>query len=284
MARKTTAKAAKKRQAKPAVPADTSLPPGMTRAASDRTASWTTVGSSIPPPQAKPSARPAKSEDLLLVCLQDPFDGIGSSAKIVEAYIPASDHDSNHQWRLRSVMEMHPPRFFESWATRGSFTLDLTVQGSASEAAGRWGGEAGTRTGAGTCRVMVMRDADHKIRVSLVSGTRHAAEVRMPRPDTQLIPECRRRIRIERKKRTTAGAVAVISNKGWSRLIAGSAVTTKGLAFDGKWRSNLEKGDGDATAQGNMGLRSHVPHGLCGSLPQPRMAGTCGRLSLNAGM
>jgi hypothetical protein len=251
MARKTTAKAAKKRQAKPAVPADTSLPPGMTRAASNRTAAWTTVGSSIPPPQAKPSARPAKSEDLLLVCLQDPFDGIGSSAKIVEAEIAASDHDSNHQWRLRSVMEMHPPRFYESWATRGSFTLDLTVQGSASEAAGQWGGEAGTRTGTGTCRVMVMRDADHKIRVSLVSGARHAAEVRMPRPDTHRFLNADVGFELNGKNGLTAGAVAVISDNSWSRLIAGSAVTTKGLAFDGKWRSNLEKGDGDATAQGS---------------------------------
>jgi hypothetical protein len=213
-------------------------------------APWTLAGSAVSQPAANPAPAVAKSEELLLVCLQDPFDAIGSSSKIVDARIPASDLDSNHLWRLRSVLEMHPPRFFESWATRGSFTLDLTVNGSVTESAGNWGGQAVTRTATGTCRVMVMRDADNKIRFSIVTGARHAGEVGMPGPDTKRFLNADVGFELNGTNGLTAAAVAVISNKSWSRLIAGSAALTKGLAFDGKWRTNLEEGDGDSTALG----------------------------------
>lgn len=227
------------------------LPPGMTATGGSSTIEpWAMTGSSIPQPAANSSSKEAKSGELLLVCLQDPFVGIGSSSKIVDADIPASDHDSNHQWRLRAVLEMHPQRFFEGWATRGSFTLDLTVNGSVTESAGQWGGKASTLTSTGSCRVMVMRDADSKIRFSLASGAVHAVEARMPRPDTTRFLNADVGFELNGTNGLTAGAVAVISNKSWSRLIAGSTASTKGLAFDGKWRSNLDNADGDSTAQG----------------------------------
>jgi hypothetical protein len=263
--------AKKKTVRKAALTSKSVLPTGKTAAgaASSAVAPWTIVGSSIAQPAAKPSPAVAKSAELLLVCLQDPFDAIGSSSKIVDAKIPASDLDSNHVWRLRAVLEMHPPRFFESWATRGSFTLDLTVNGSVTESAGQWGGKASTFTGTGTCRVMVMRDTDNKIRFSLVSGARHASELGMPTPDTKRFLNADVGFELNGTDGLTAGAVAVISNKSWSRLIAGSDATTKGLAFDGKWRSNLEEGDGDSTAQGTwaFAVMSRADYlVLCGNL------------------
>ncbi|BCU78392.1 hypothetical protein llg_31070 [Luteolibacter sp. LG18] len=220
------------------------LPPGMSRAGSDNpipVAPWQVAA----PPKA------VASEDMLLVCLQDPFEGIGaSSSKIVDATVPASDHDPRHLWRLESVLEMNLPRFFESWATRGSFTLDLTVAASVRESAGHWGGNARTTSATGNCRVMVMRDGDNKIRFSLGSGARQATETSMPRPDVQRFLNADVAFEANGANGLTAAAVAVISNKSWSRLIAGSAVLTKGLAFDGKWRTNLESGDGDSAAQG----------------------------------
>jgi hypothetical protein len=230
-----------------------SLPPGMTVAGpgSNPIAPWVVAGSTPPQAAANPSANVPSKDEMLLVCLQDPFAGIGTStAKIVDVHVPASDHDSTHQWRLRAVLEMHSPCFFESWATRGSFTLDLTVQASVAEAAGQWGGSANTLTGTGSCRVMIMRDGDNKVRMSLVSEALHATEKPMPRPDTKRFLNADVAFDANGASGLTAGAVAVISNKSWSLLIAGSAVTTNGLAFDGKWRDNLEEGDGDATAKG----------------------------------
>jgi len=44
--------------------------------------------------------------------------------------------------------------------------------------------------------------------------------------------------------------VAVISTRNWSLLIAGSNAATQGLAFDGKWRRNLDENDGAASVPG----------------------------------
>ena len=188
---------------------------------------------------------------MLLVCLQDPFDAVGSSSLITHVSAVASDGFPNHLWRLESVLEMNPPRFFESWATRGSFTLDLKVNASVSAMAGTWGGHEQTSSGSGSCKVMIMRDLANKIQFSLASGARHATEKMMPKPETKRHLNADVGFEVNGATGLTAGATAVISQKNWSRLIAGSAAAAKGLAFDGKWRANLEDGDCDAGAQGS---------------------------------
>jgi hypothetical protein len=251
--KKTTPKSTSKVKTKLAAKRKLAVPPGTTSAgaSSNPIAPWAMSVSPLTRPEANLALALATAQEPLLVCLQDPFDGIGTSwSKIVDSDIPASDNNPLHQWRLRSVMELNPPRVFESWATRGSFTLDLTVRGSVTESAGQWGGNVDTFTSTGTCRVIVMRDADNKVRMSLVAGVRHADEKRLPSPDANRFLNADVGFEANGSSGITAGAVAVISTKNWSRLIAGSAVVTKGLAFDGKWRSNLEEGDGDSTAQG----------------------------------
>ena len=197
----------------------------------------------------KPGVIPP-AEDLLLVCLQDPFDAVGDSSAIVRSRVPTVDGNADHAWMLEAVLELNPPRFFAGWATRGSFTLDLSVHASASPAAGTWGGTVTTTSGSGNCRVMVMRDSTNKVRCSLASGARHAAEQAMPSPDTGRFLNADIAFELNGTSGLSAGAVAVISNRNWSHLIAGSSATTQGLAFDGKWRQKLDDGDGDAAALG----------------------------------
>lgn len=216
------------------------------------------VAAANPIPGTSPLAAPPSSE-LLLVCLQDPFDAVGDSSVIVHAAVPAASGNPTHQWRLESVMEMNPPRFFESWATRGSFIIDISVSASAQPAAGTWGGTATTLSGSGVCRVTVMRDADDKVHFSLESDARHAPEKPMPQPDDQRFLNADIAFEVNGKTGLTAGAVAVISNKPWSRLIAGSSAATKGLAFDGAWRRNLADGDGDSSVLGTWAFAVMTP-------------------------
>lgn len=188
--------------------------------------------------------------DLLLVCLQDPFDAVGDSSTIVRSSVPTADGNTAHSWQLEAVLEMNPPRCFEGWATRGSFTLDLSVHATASPATGTWGGTVLTLSGSGNCRVIVMRDSNNKVRFSLATGTRHAAEMSMPMPDDARFLNADIAFELNGTSGLSAGAVAVISSRNWSRLIAGSTVAARGLAFDGKWRQNLDASDGDAIAAG----------------------------------
>ena len=188
--------------------------------------------------------------DLLLVCVQDPFDGVGDSSNLVHSLVPASNNDTAPPWKLEVVMEMNTPRVFESWATRSCFTLDLSVSAAALPAAGAWGGCVSTLTGDGNCRVLVMRDGDDKVSFSLVNGACHAEEKSMPVPDTQRFLNADIAFELNGKSALSVGAVAAISNNSWSHLIAGSAVATKGMAFDSKWRQNLDAGDGDSTVTG----------------------------------
>ena len=203
------------------------------------------------------SASPAP--DLLLVCLQDPFSGVGDSTNIVHTTVPATDGSLTHQWMLESVLELNPPRFFQSWATRGSFTLDLSVSATALPVTGTWGGTVTTLSGAGNCRVIVMRDADQKVQFSLQSNACHAPEKAMPPPAEQRFLNADIAFETNGKSGLSAGAVAVISNSSWSHLIAGSSVPTLGLAFDGKWRHNLSQADGDSTVPGTWTFAVMTP-------------------------
>jgi hypothetical protein len=239
---------AKKSATKP-----TDLPKGLSKVSAANKgaiAPWAVAGLPSAAPQTRAMAA-TPADEMLLVCLQDPFDAVGSSSLITHVSAVASDGFSNHLWRLESVLEMNPPRFFESWATRGSFTLDLKVNGSVSAMAGTWGDHEQTSSGSGSCKVMVMRDLANKIQFSLASGARHATEKMMPKPETKRQLNADLGFEVNGAMGLTAGAVAVISQKNWSRLIAGSAAASKGLAFDGKWRANLEDGDCDAVAQGS---------------------------------
>lgn len=188
--------------------------------------------------------------DLLLVCLQDPFDAVGDSSTLVHAAVPTADGSAAHHWNLEAVMEMNPPRVFAGWATRGSFTLDLSVHATASPMTGTWGGTVRTTSASGACRVLVMRDSNNKVRFSLTTGARHAVEKPMPPPDDRRFLNADIAFETNGASGLTAGAVAVISHKNWSRLMAGSTAATRGLAFDGKWRHNLDAADGDAVVPG----------------------------------
>jgi len=211
--------------------------------------------------------------DLLLVCLQDPFDAVGDSSTLVRAVVPAASGNPGHQWMLESVLEMHPPRCFRGWATRGSFTLDLSVTATALPATGTWGGTATTLSGSGNCRIIVMRDADDKVHFSLASDARHAPEMPMPVPDEQRFLNADIAFEANGKNGVSAGAVAVISSRNWSHLIVGSSAATAGMAFDGGWRRNLAVSDGDATVPGAwafmvMTLELYEAHcASCGWVP-----------------
>jgi len=194
---------------------------------------------------------PPAAPDLLLVCLQDPFKGVGDSSSIVHSAVPAADGNLAHQWMLESVLEMNPPRFFASWATRDSFVLDLSVSATALPVEGTWGGTVSTLSGSGNCRVRVMRDASNKVQFSLDTDARHAPEISMPRPDDQRFLNADIAFQANGKSGLSAGAVAVISSISWSHLIAGSSAATQGLAFDSKWNHNLSNGDGDSQAPGS---------------------------------
>ena len=206
-----------------------------------------------------PSSGAPAAADLLLVCLQDPFDAVGDSTSIVHATVPAADGIAAHQWRLEAVMEMNPPRFFASWATRGSFTLDLSATATAAPAAGTWGGTATTLSGSGVCRVMVMRDESNKIVMSLESDACHAPEASMPAPDDARFLNTDVAFEANGKAGLSAGVVAVVSGKNWSRLIAGSSAVTKGMAFEGNWRRNLAEGDGDSSVAGTWAFAVMTP-------------------------
>lgn len=199
--------------------------------------------------EAKPHATP-QATNLLLVCLQDPFDAVGDSSTIVRSTVPTANGNSAHLWQLEAVMEMNPPRFFEGWATRGNFTLDLSVNATAAPATGTWGGSVHTTSGSRNCRVMVLRDSNNKVRFSLATGTRHAPEKSMPAPDPHRFLNADIAFELNGTSGLSAAAVVTISNRSWSRLIAGSSAATKGLAFDGKWRQKLDAADGDSTVQG----------------------------------
>ncbi len=206
-----------------------------------------------------PARAVAATPELLLVCLQDPFDAVGDSSTLVRTVVPAADGNLAHQWMLEAVLEMNPPRCFGGWATRGSFTLDLSVSASALPAAGTWGGTVSTLSGSGVCRVIVLRDADNKVLFSLASDARHAPEKSMPAPDAQRFLNADIAFDANGKNGISAGAVAVVSNKNWAHLIAGSPAATAGMAFDGAWRRNLAAGDGDAAVAGSWAFAVMTP-------------------------
>lgn len=175
---------------------------------------------------------------------------MGDSSTIVRATVPTADGNAVHLWQLEAVMEMNTPRFFQGWATRASFTLDLSVHAAVSPAAGTWGGTARTTSGSGNCRVIVMRDSNNKVRFSLASGSRHATEKSMPLPDERRFFNADIAFELNGSSGLSAGAVAVVSKNQWSHLLTGSSAATLGLAFDGKWRKNLDATDGDASVIG----------------------------------
>ncbi len=204
-------------------------------------------------------ATQSASPDLLLVCLQDPFAGVGNSCSIVRSTVPAADGTLTHQWLLEAALELNPPRVFASWATRGGFVLDLSVTATTLPVSGTWGGTATTLSGSGNCQVLVTRNGDGKLQFSLESGARHAPEMDMPAPAQQQFLNADVAFELNGKNALSAGAVAVISNVPWSRLIAGSSAATHGLAFDDKWRHNLAAGDGDALAVGSWAFAVMSP-------------------------
>lgn len=203
-------------------------------------------------PRSGPSAAPAAAraaEELLLVCVQAPFPQTAASI-IVQSTVPSTGGTRDQIWRLEAVLEMNPPRFFAGWATTALFTLDVKVNAMATPTAGTWGNTERTATAPGACQVLIMRDGD-KVKFSLASGAKHAPEKAMPRPDPTRRLNADVAFEQNGPNGITAAAVSVISDKAWASLIAGSTAATKGLAFDGKWRSNLGPKDGASLASGS---------------------------------
>lgn len=214
------------------------------------TAPWAVSGKPLKLLATATRAEAPAAEDLLLVCVQDPFDAVGDSSTIVHSKVPAADGNLAHQWKLECVMSMNPPRCFKSWATRSSFTLDFSVHASVSPDGGTWGGRIETTSGSGKCRVIAIRGSNNKVRFSLVAGTQHAPELSMPSPDQQRYLNADIAFELNGTSGLNVGAVGVISNKHWSHLIAASNVPNVGMAFDGKWRQKLEDDDGDSSCTG----------------------------------
>ncbi|MCX6865001.1 MAG: hypothetical protein NTV46_02045 [Verrucomicrobia bacterium] len=168
-----------------------------------------------PTPLAASSRAASPAPDLLLVCLQDPFDAVGDSSTIVRSEVPAADGNAAHSWTLEAVMEMNPPRFFEGWATRGNFTLDLSVNATVFPQAGTWSDTLRTTSGSGNCRVLVTRDSSNKVRFSLASAARHATEKPMPLLAKQRFLNADIAIELNGTSGLSAGAVAVVSSSRW---------------------------------------------------------------------
>jgi hypothetical protein len=208
------------------------------------------VAAKSPTPLTTSSRAASPAPDLLLVCLQDPFDAVGDSSTIVRSEVPAADGNAAHSWTLEAVMEMNPPRFFEGWATRGHFTLDLSVNATVSPQAGTWSDTLRTTSGSGNCRVPITRDSNNKVRFPLASAVRHATEKPMPLLAKQRFLNADIAIELNGTSGLSAGAVAVVSSRNWTRLIAGTNAATQGLAFDGKWRNHLDENDGASTVPG----------------------------------
>jgi len=189
--------------------------------------------------------------DLLLVCVEDPFEAVGDSSNIVRGTVSTTDGTSTHLWTLETVMEMNPPRTFKGWATRGVFTLDLSVNATVLPAnSGTWGATACSTSGSGNCRVVVSRGSNNKVRFSGESGTRRATEQSMPEPEGRRFLNADIAFAADDPGRVLAGAVAVISNMDWDHLTAGSGAVESGMFFDNKWRHNLDPADGYATVPG----------------------------------
>ncbi|MES2659486.1 MAG: hypothetical protein V4689_12780 [Verrucomicrobiota bacterium] len=256
------------------------LPPGVSRAADPSSGPIFPVAVPGPPPTVfvktgSAAAKAGQAEDMLLVCLQDPFEGIAAgSSKIFQSKIQVPDNNSDHQWRLETTMEMYPKpeRFFESWATRGSVTLDLRMVATVREDAGHWGGNVQTTTSPGQLRVLVMRGLDNKVKFSLLSGATQAHEKKVPRPDDKRFLNADIGFEVNGEGGITFAATSVISSCNGSRLIAGSQAATKGMAFDGKWRSNLDADDGDSLVSGSwaFSIMSRQAYGaLCSNQNWP---------------
>lgn len=188
----------------------------------------------------------------LLVCLQDPFPTPGTSSLIRNSEVPAGGGQPGDHWRLEATLEMNPPRVFAGWATRGSFTIDLKANALVTEAAGTWGGTVRSSSASSPCRVIVLRTGDKKLRFSLPGGCQQAGEKRLPRPDPERHLNADVAFATRGKEGLAVAATAVVSNLPWARLITGSSADTEGLAFDNKWRRNLDEKDGSTTAQGSF--------------------------------
>lgn len=189
--------------------------------------------------------------DLLLVCVEDPFEAVGDSSNIVQVTVPTADGASAHLWVLEAVMEMNPPRTFKGWATRGGFTLDLSVNATVFPAnSGTWGGTESATSGSDNCRIVVSRGSNNKPQFSSDTGTRHATERSMPEPENQRFLNADIAFETAGTNQVKAGAVAVISNMNWEHLTAGSGAVETGMAFDNKWRKNLDPADGYALVPG----------------------------------
>lgn len=211
---------------------------------------WTVAGASPMVVREASQATRSLGDDLLLVCLGDPFDGPGDHTHTAVEPVPAADGHPDHFWELEATLEANPPRFFRGWATRAAFTLDLKV--SALAKSGPWGGTCRTGTATGQCRLLIMRDGDKKVRFSVDQATRRAGQATMPRPETARFLNADVAVEKNGNSALSVAATAVISEEPWSLLVAGSNAPAVGLAFDGRWRRNLGDGDGASLAQGSF--------------------------------
>ena len=193
------------------------------------------------------SAERAAAADLLLVCLDDPFEAVGDSSLIVRVTVPLANGSAGPLWVLETALEMNPPRTFRGWASRSGFTVDLKVNATVFPAdSGTWGGTADTTSGTGNCRVGIRPGPNNKVLFSAESGSSHATERPLPEPEERRFLNADMAFAADRDGNLTAGAAAVISNLAWDALTDGTEAAQTGLYFDHPWRHHLGITDGYA--------------------------------------
>jgi hypothetical protein len=189
---------------------------------------------------------PAKAktgDELLLVCLQDPFTQ-GTWILHRDDVVPCDDGNSAHTWQLRAGFELLAPRMLEGQFSRVPVAMNLKGFASAGPANNaHWAPSVRLETSTVPPLKLIVRvNNSGKIEFSLASGAKH--------PEGKPLPFAgdRRDFNMDVAFATngpsgfTAAATAVISTLPWAQLIAGSAAATKGLAFDTSWMRNLRKG------------------------------------------
>lgn len=184
----------------------------------------------------------------VLVCVQDPHPAPGILTLVEDSDVPAASGIPTQQWRLHAVLEQNPPRFFEGWATTGTFTLDVRVNASVKEKSGNWGGHTTISSGAKPCRLTISIGEDKQVKFSATEGVQHATGKHMPVEARYLIGD----IAFTTKEDgiVEVAATSVICTEKWSHLIAHTAAATKGLAFDTRWGAHLKANDGFTVAAG----------------------------------
>lgn len=194
-------------------------------------------------PKISPAAKAKARDELLLVCLQDPFTQ-GTWILHRDDIVPCDDGNSAHLWQLRAGFELIAPRMIEGQFSRVPVAMNLKGFASAGPANNaHWAPTARLETSTVPPLKLIVRvNNSGKVEISLASGAKHPEGKPLPFAGDQRAFNTDVAFATNGPSGFTAAATAVISTLPWPQLIAGSAAATKGLAFDTGWMRNLRKG------------------------------------------